>query len=314
VSERQGWISRAERGSAILLRFAVWYRLTLGRPLTALILYPTVTYFFLTSRIARRASREYLQRLYEHRGVAPGHSGSPRWWHVFLHILAFSENTLDRFCFWAGRYDQFDVTFDGREHLMRYVDSERGAILLGAHFGSFDALRVLASAHDIVVNVVMFTDNARQINAVFKSLDPDSELRVIEIDPTSVRSVFEVKRCLDRGEFVAILGDRLGLGGRDRIARVDFLGDVAQFPQSPFLLSVILRAPVLFTVAVRTGPFQYHVIAEPFWDGEAVPRSERAKAVQECIDRFASSLERYCAMAPLQWFNFYDFWADGERV
>ena len=314
MSESQGWESMAERGSVMLLRFAVWFRLSLGRSLTALILYPTVAYFFLTSRTVRRASHEYLGRLFALHGPAPGLSGPPRWWHSFLHILSFSENTLDRFCFWAGRYDQFDVKFDGREHLMRHVNADHGAILLGAHLGSFDALRVLASAHDIVVNVVMFTANARQINEVFKSLDPESDLRVIEIDPTSVRSAFEVKRCLDRGEFVAILGDRTGFGGRDRVAKADFFGQAARFPQSPFLLSVITRAPVLFTVALRTAPFQYHVIAEPFWEGGAVPPGERAKVVQECVERYASFLERHCAQAPMQWFNFYDFWAEGEHV
>ncbi len=303
----------AERGSVVLLRFAVWFRLSLGRRMTNLILYPTVTYFFLTSRVVRRASRDYLTRLYARHVSADG-VRRVRWWDPFRHILSFSENTLDRFCFWAGRWEEFDVRFDGREHLMRHVHSERGAILLGAHLGSFDVLRVLATAHDIVVNVVMFTGNAQQINAVFKALDPESDLRVIEVDPGSVRSAFEVKRCLDRGEFVAILGDRVGLGSRDRVGVTDFLGAPAAFPASPFLLAVILRAPVLFTVALRTGPSRYHVIAEPFWEGEPVPRSERAKAVQTCIDRFAGCLERYCAVEPLQWFNFYDFWADHQNA
>lgn len=304
----------AERGSTLLLRFAVWYRLTLGRSMTTLILYPTVAYFFLTSRLVRRASREYLQRLHANRGVRLGRGGRPRWWHGFLHILSFAENTLDRFCFWAGRYGEFEVEFEGREHLMRHVESKRGAILLGAHLGSFDALRVLAAAHDIVVNVVMFTGNARRINTMFKRLDPESDVRVIEVDPTSVRSAFEVKRCLDRGEFVAILGDRVGLGVRDRIGSAEFLGQRARFPETPFLLSVLLRTPALFTVALRTGPSRYHIIAEPFWDGRAVGREERAKAVQECIDRFAGCLDRYCEREPLQWFNFYDFWAEGDRA
>jgi len=302
-----------ERGSTTLLRFAVWFRLTLGRPLTALILYPTALYFFLTSRAARTASRGYLQRLYRKAGAPETRIFRPRWWHTFLHILSFSENTLDRFCFWAGRYEHFDLQIQGSEHLMEHVHSSRGAVLLGAHLGSFDVLRVLASEHGIVVNVVMFTGNAPRINAMLKELDSENDLRIIEIDPGSVRSVFEVKRCLDRGEFVGILGDRVGFEGRGRSATADFLGESAVFPQSPFLLSIILRAPVLFTVALRVAPASYRVVAEPFWDGRPVPRSERARVVQECVESFASLLERYCAKEPLQWFNFYDFWAGEEH-
>jgi predicted LPLAT superfamily acyltransferase len=28
---------------------------------------------------------------------------------------------------------------------------------------------------------------------------------------------------------------------------------------------------------------------------------------------YARRLERYCIMAPYQWFNFYDYWSDEDR-
>jgi predicted LPLAT superfamily acyltransferase len=302
------WVIARERGSLILLRFAVWYRLSLGRQLTNLILYPTVAYFFLTSHAARRASRAYLERLYRTHGALPGLSRRPSWWHPFVHIRSFSEGILDRFCFWSRRYESFDVSFHGREHLMRHVESGRGAILLGAHLGSFDALRVLAEEHDITVNVVMFTANAEQIESVFRQLDPEMELRIIHIEPGSIGSAFQIKACLDRGEFVAILGDRVGLGERQRVTWATFLGEKAPFPEGPIQLAIVLRAPALFTVALRTGHDHYQVIAEPFYDGEFVARSDRHKVVQEYVERFAGRLEHYCALAPFEWFNFYEFW------
>jgi predicted LPLAT superfamily acyltransferase len=30
--------------------------------------------------------------------------------------------------------------------------------------------------------------------------------------------------------------------------------------------------------------------------------------VQEYVERFAGRLEHYCALAPFEWFNFYEFW------
>lgn len=308
-----GWVAAQERGSLLLLRFAVWFRLSLGRRATNLILYPTVAYFFLTGGTARRASRQYLERLNRVHGPCPGLGAGPRWWHPFVHIRSFSEGILDRFCFWARRYERFEVSFQGRQHLMKHVESGRGAILLGAHLGSFDALRVLAEEHDIVVNVVMFTANAEQIESVFRQLDPKMDLRIIQIDPSSVGSAFQVRACLDRGEFVAILADRVGLGGRQRVSWAPFLGEPAPFSQSPFLLAVLLRAPALFTLALRTDHDRYEVVAEPFYDGAFVPRSDRAKVVQQCAERFAARLEHYCAEAPFQWYNFYDFWGEGGR-
>ena len=47
---------------------------------------------------------------------------------------------------------------------------------------------------------------------------------MIHVDPGSVESVFEVRRCLARGEHVAILGDRIEPGDRHRSSRVPLPG------------------------------------------------------------------------------------------
>jgi predicted LPLAT superfamily acyltransferase len=132
---------------------------------------------------------------------------------------------------------------------------------------------------------------------------------VIEVDPTSVRSAFEVRRCVERGEFVAVLGDRLAPGGRTRVAEASFFGEPAPFPMGPFLLPMLLRLPTVLALALKTGPRSYEIFLETLAEGDAVPVPERAKVLRERVEAFASRLEHHCGRAPLQWFNFYDFWA-----
>ncbi len=81
----------------------------------------------------------------------------------------------------------------GEEHLDRVAEQGRGAILIGAHLGSFDALRLLAERKRSRVNALMFTANAERINALFRELSPDVDTRVIEVDPASVDSVFAIR-------------------------------------------------------------------------------------------------------------------------
>ena len=38
-------------------------------------------------------------------------------------------------------------------------------------------------------------------------------------------------------------------------------------------------------------------------------RKEREQDLQRYAQSFADALEQQCVKAPLQWFNFYDFWA-----
>jgi predicted LPLAT superfamily acyltransferase len=44
-----------------------------------------------------------------------------------------------------------------------------------------------------------------------------------------------------------------------------------------------------------------------------MPRLDRGKRdamIRQCAERYAQRLEHYCRLAPFNWFNFYDFWAD----
>ena len=90
----------------------------------------------------------------------------------------------------------------------------------------------------------------------------------------------------------------------------DFLGELAAFPEGPFLLPMVLGLPTVLTLALKTGPNQYDVFLELLADGQPVARRERPKVLQERIESYAARLEQHCLRTPFQWFNFYDFWAE----
>jgi predicted LPLAT superfamily acyltransferase len=169
-------------------------------------------------------------------------------------------------------------------------------------------LRVLSDRQKFKVNVLMFSRHVAQVTSFFERLHPEGRLRVIQMDPGSIRSIFEVKACIDRGEFVGILGDRIRPGELGRVAD-DFLG-AARFP----LARSSWRdcSAVLLTLCLRTGDARYETVVKLLTQGEVVPRAEREKRAQELLETYARSLEEACCRAPYQWFNFYDFW-DAHR-
>ena len=218
------WLSVAERGSILGMRFVVWCYRLLGRRFCQLLILPVVLYFFLTDRSGRRASLRYLRRLYARPGGAAALGRRPTWWDSFLHYRECGLNILDRVGFWLGRDDDCSIAFHDQGQFASLMEEGRGAIILGAHLGSFDALRVLARRSQIVVNVVMFIEHARMINSIFHALDRDACLRLIQLDPASISSVFAIKACIERGEIVALLGDRAGIGDAKRTGQVGFSG------------------------------------------------------------------------------------------
>jgi predicted LPLAT superfamily acyltransferase len=133
---------------------------------------------------------------------------------------------------------------------------------------------------------------------------------MIDLDPNSVSAAFQVKSCIERGEFVALLADRAAPGRTVRTGDATLLGDPARFPLGPFLLACVLECPVLFALCVCTGPSRYETLLRPIGEPMHVPRAEREKRASELLARYVALLEATCTRLPFQWFNFYDFWDD----
>jgi predicted LPLAT superfamily acyltransferase/predicted hotdog family 3-hydroxylacyl-ACP dehydratase len=251
MSQQSHWSAMAERGSMAALRVMAWGYRVLGRWFCQLLLYPAVIYFFLADGRGRRASRAYLERIHERRGGAAGRR--PGRFAPLRHYFEFAVQLLDRMVLWGGGLSGFRMDHHGSEHLFALARARRGAILLGAQLGSCDMARELAGAYDLVLNVVMYTAHAERINRFFEHQAPESHVRVLQLDPHSVRAAFEIKACLDRGELVGILADRIPAGGRERPLFVDFLGRRAPFPSSPFLLACLLGCPTYLALEGRGG-------------------------------------------------------------
>lgn len=299
------WARKDERGNRGWLRFAIWLYRNLGRWALALVLVPISIYFIARDPVTRRSSREWLASA---TGRKPGYVA------VFRHVYTFACSVMDRMILWAGGGAMFHIDHSGGEALLELARQGKGALLVGAHLGSFDMLRLIASQYELRVNVLMFTSHAERVNALFDSLGEGNRVRVIAADPGSVQAAFEIKACLDRGEFVGILADRVHPGGRERPAASLFAGRRAAFPLTPFLLGVVLGAPVFISLCIGTGHLRYFAVTEPLFDGGPVPRGERDKVAREILEAWVRRLEHYALQSPLQWFNFYDFYGDGLRA
>jgi predicted LPLAT superfamily acyltransferase len=308
-----GWTTIAERGSMLGMRITISVYRYVGHRACAWFIMPIVAYFFLSDRRGRRASRRYLERLYAIPGGATALGHRPGLRDCFRHYHAFGLSVLDRVAFTLNDGERFTVTVHGAESFESLRATGRGALLIGAHLGNFDALRACARTAGLVVNVVMFTRHAARINTLLRELDPDIDLRVLHLDPSVPDTALRLRASVDRGECVAILGDRISPGTR-RVVRAPFLGADASFPRGPFALAGALGCPVLFIAGLPRGDRGYEIFVEPL--AEDVPSAPRLRAerLPVLVTRYAERLEALCLRAPYQWFNFYDFWGDDPAL
>jgi predicted LPLAT superfamily acyltransferase len=299
--KRSNWLEITEAGSVLGLRIVLLACDVLGRPAARALLYPIVAYYALFHATARRASRRYFSRL----GSAPTRRTTYR------HLLRFAQCALDRLFLLRGRTDLFEVTATGHDYLLRLHAEKRGAILLGAHLGSFEAMRAQSGNEDLPINIVGYFRNAANINSVLERAGCNVRARLIEVEPGSLNFVLRLRELIERGEMVAVLGDRVVAG--DTVS-VNFLGAPARFSTGAFALAAMLRCPVYLTFALHKAPNRYDVYCEPFAERIELSRKSRQVALEAYVQRFALRLEHYCRLAPDNWFNFYDFWDDDRAA
>ena len=297
---RPAWLEQRERGSVFAIRALVWLTLALGRTAGRLLLIPACFYYRAFSPRARSASRQYLEKVLGRK---------PRLADVFRHYYTFATVALDRVFLLKGRFQRFDVRIEG-EHLLREaLDAGRGCLLIGAHLGSFEALRTLGRENAVRVKLVMYEDNARKVIAVSKAIDPGLADSVIPLG--SFDSMLRVAGGLERGEWIGVLADRnLDNEGQEP---VQFFGEPAAFPASPFRIAAMLRRPVILMVGLYRGGNRYELHFERLLEEPELASRDR-EAVRRWMQRYAARLEHYCRKAPYNWFNFYDFWDARKQV
>ncbi len=293
----QGWLLQRERGSRFALRLITWIALHLGRAPARALVYPICAYFLLFAGRARRASRQYLQR------VLGCHANIT---HVGHHFHSFGATILDRVFLLTERYEQFDVSIYGAEAISERVQRRQGCLLLGAHLGSFEILRTLGiDKAGLPISVLMYEDNAAKTIEIAKDLNPELASAIIPIG--NVDSMLLVKEKLDQGQLVGLLGDRTL--EHEKIVRCSFLGERAVFPAGPMLLAAAVKAPVFLCFGLYRGGNRYEIHCELFAERVNIPRASSGQELQHWVQRYAERLEHYCRVAPYNWFNFYDFWA-----
>ena len=290
------WRAQRERGSRLLMRVIVAIGLKAGRPIGRALLYPICAYFLLFSKRARAASRDYLRRVL---------GRTPSWRERFHHYHCFAGQIFDRIHFLSSDPGVFECGIEGQELFDAAVAKGRGVLLIGAHLGSFEVMRVAALARSPVrLRVLMHEEGAEKLASVLTPLNANLGRQIIALGRP--QTMLEVRDALKAGEVVGLLADRVVAG--ERVRRCEFLGEPASFPEGPFILAAAVGVPVVLFSAVQGDDRRYRIRFEAFADRIELPRDTRNAALQRMCERYAAWLEARCREVPYNWFNFYDFW------
>jgi predicted LPLAT superfamily acyltransferase len=296
------WASINESSFVAGMRLLFWVCRVFGRWPFRVVLYPVLAWYVAVKPVARRASSSYLARMNQVTPVATG------WLGVIRHFAAFAENILDKMLLWGGLFDFARVRLHGAGPLLDMVAQGRGALLVCSHLGNLDLCRALSlRTPGLKDTVLVHTRHAQAFNGMLAKLDPRSQLNLMQVTEMSPAMAMQLSERVGRGEFVVIAGDRVPVSADPRVARASFLGQEAAFPVGPYVMASVLGCPLYAMFATRQGG-GHELHFEALREQVSLPRRGREQALAELAADYARLLEHHVRRAPLEWFNFYDFW------
>ena len=277
----------------------VWIARYGGRRIARLLLWPIAAYFQLTSPAVRRASHQFLARVLERR---------PRWTDTYRQIFNFAACVLDRVFLLVGRHDLFVIEIAGGIAALNYAGAGASCVMLTAHLGSFDILRVVfKDRRKLRLRVVMDRAQGRMITEVMARLNPHFDEEIIDAGG-GPQLVLRLREALAQGCVIGMMADRVTAA--DAGIAVDFLGGRAWLPSGPWKLAAALGLPMVVCFGIYQGGNRYTLHFETLAEARPVARAERAAHAQAAAQLYARRLEHYARLAPYNWFNFFDFWPD----
>jgi predicted LPLAT superfamily acyltransferase len=301
-SSGQHWAGINEISFVAGMRFLFFIYRVLGPWPFRLILYPVLFWYVISKPVPRHASLDYLRRVNVLTGVRTGLLG------VMKHFAAFSETILDKMLLWGGLFDSATVRFNGTELMNKLIEEKRGAILVCSHLGNLELSRVLSRDRQAMrMTVLVHTKHAKAFNQMLAALDSDSQLNLMQVTEITPATAILLSEKIAQGELIVIAGDRVPVANAPRVSVVNFLNAPAAFPVGPYLLANVLQCPIYMLFSYRQARYS-EIHFELLSETVKMPRKEREPALAALAAQYASRLEFHCLRAPLEWFNFYDFW------
>ncbi len=187
----------------------------------------------------------------------------------------------------------------GGSHLTSVLGAGRGAVLVTAHVGPWDAAaRVLSADLGARVVLVMTAEPDAEARALHDQVRRRAGIRVLSVGATPLDAL-PLLRHLRHGGVAAFQLDRPSPSARSLPTQL--FGRPFAVPEGPFRIAGLAQVPVVPLFAARRGYFSYSIeLGEPLECSARASEAELEAVAQRAVVR----MERFIAAHPTQWFHF----------
>mgnify|MGYP000928638069 CR=1 FL=1 len=247
-------------------------------------------YYFLFNRKQTRIIYQYFRKRQKQ-------SVLKSWINTYRNNFVFGQTIIDKVAIAAGMEDKYTYEFDGIENIHQLAKDQSAGIMISAHVGNFEVAQHFMGEFNKKIHLVTTDEERVAIKSLLDSVmaKPKVEFIIVKDD---MSHIFDIHKTIEEQEMICFTGDRFF--PNIKTLEGTLLGEKAEFPAGPFLLSSRLNTPVLFVYVMRERNRHYHLYAR-----KAEFKNRDANSL---LESYTQSIEKILEKYPLQWFNYYDFW------
>lgn len=284
-------------GTHWMQRALVWMIQHWGLPFVYGIMHLWLVWYVLVRPVERNGAYRY----HRHRGrgrIAAAFD-------VYRSFYHFGKVILDRFAVYSGH--QFEIIVDNRERYYNKMTSKDGFVLLFSHIGNSEMAAYSMATPDKRMHILAFGGETPVVMEQRARVLEKNNIGMIIVNPGDMNHIFEINNVLNRGEVLAVAGDRRW---GEKTIDCTVLGAKAPLPAGVFQLCATLRSSIILPFVFKEPNNRYHIFTEELHVNTALPRAEQAA---DLAQQFADRLTEMALAHPYEWFNFFDFWNEARK-
>lgn len=220
---------------------------------------------------------------------------------TYRNHCCFSQVVIDRFAMYAGR--RFDIAVEGMDTFNQLASRKEGFIHLSSHVGNYEIAGYSLVSSEKTIYAVVYSNEKESVMNNRNGMFSKTNISMIALRQ-DMSHLFEIDKAICNGDIVSFPSDRFMEGAR--CLTKPFFGKEAKFPYGPFSVATMRGVEVLAVNVMKEGKRKYRIFVTPLQYDRSLPRKAQ---IDQLSLAYVSELEKRVGQYPLQWFNFYDFWA-----
>ena len=295
---KENWYQQQERGAGNFRLNLLYFTYKIfGIRFIKMWVWLVATIIGLSAKSAKNFSQQYKQILNKYQIT---HNIKPSQFSPSQHIRAFADSLMDKMVAMCDERNRIKFTAqnnaDWRE-FQNLIKQKQGVFLICSHIGNIEALAAFPDNQGIKMHAFQQVNQ----NSIFHQFISKHSVRtntiIHPVEDIDIGIASEMFDYLNNGDLVMMAGDRISATNPDKTISVNILGQNCELPMGVFRFAKSMSHPVFAVVLLNIGHEKYKLFVKKLDDTNA----------NNMANEFAVFLERAILSAPVQWFNFYNF-------